>query len=176
MRVIAVRAGRGNVSSSTVHNIFGSARVPRWEFLEHVLLALGGAGVRDEFLALWRAAENASEAISGHLADGSSTQGWRPPRATSRAPQASGPGGVRDWNDPVQRPPMRIWSNEIPSRNRYFTGREAELELMRTHLDDPAGSHVQVIVGLGGVGKTEFATEYVLPEYRHLRDHLVDPR
>jgi len=161
MRVISVRAGRGNVSSSTVHSIFRSARVPRWDFLEHVVLALGGAGVRDEFLTLWRAAENASEAISEHLADGGSVQGPRPPGPTSRVPQATGSGSVRDWKGPAPRPPMRIWSNEIPTRNRYFTGREAELELMRTNLDDPAGPHVQVTVGMGGVGKTEFATEYV---------------
>jgi tetratricopeptide (TPR) repeat protein len=158
MRVIAVRAGRGNVSSSTVHNIFRSARVPRWELLEHVVLALDGAGVRGEFLALWRAAENASDAISEHLADGSSAPGRHPPGLTSRGTQATAPGSVRDWMHPA---PMRILSNEIPSRNQYFTGRAAELEVMRANLSDPAGPHVQVIVGMGGVGKTEFATEYV---------------
>jgi tetratricopeptide (TPR) repeat protein len=55
----------------------------------------------------------------------------------------------------------RIWSNEIPSRNRYFTGREAELELIRNNLSSSKGRRVQAIVGLGGIGKTELAAEYV---------------
>ena len=56
MREIAIRAGRGNISSSTVHNIFRSPRVPKWGFLEQVVRALGGGPDRDEFLLLWQAA------------------------------------------------------------------------------------------------------------------------
>src|ERR1700722_1570747 len=52
-REIATRAGRGNISSSTVHNLFRSAKVPRWAFLEQVVKALGGEQERDAFLALW---------------------------------------------------------------------------------------------------------------------------
>jgi tetratricopeptide (TPR) repeat protein len=126
-----------------------------------VVLALGGAGVRDDFFALWRAAENASEAISEQPGDGNVAQERRPSGPSSREPQATGSGRSQDWKDPAPRPPVRIRSNEIPSRNRYFTGREGELELIRDNLDNPAGPHVQVIVGMGGVGKTEFATEYV---------------
>jgi hypothetical protein len=33
MREIAIRAGRGNISSSTVHNLFRRSQVPRWSFL-----------------------------------------------------------------------------------------------------------------------------------------------
>ena len=162
MRVIAVRAGRGNVSASTVHNMFRSARVPRWDFLEHVVLTLGGAGVRDEFLALWRAAEDASEAIAERLGDGSDARVRWPRVPSSREPTALGPGRSLNRKDPAPRPPVvRIRSNEIPSRNPYFTGREAELELIGHNLGDPVGPHVQVIVGMGGVGKTEFVTEYV---------------
>ena len=56
MREIAIRAGRGKISSSTVHNIFRSSRVPRWAFLEQIVNALGGANDRDRFLVLWQAA------------------------------------------------------------------------------------------------------------------------
>ena len=56
---------------------------------------------------------------------------------------------------------MRIWSNEIPPPNTYFTGRESELELIRTNLDGPKGPHVQVLIGMGGIGKTELAAEYI---------------
>jgi hypothetical protein len=51
MREIAIRAGRGNISSSTVHNVFRSAKVPRWAFLELIVKALGGVQERDVFLA-----------------------------------------------------------------------------------------------------------------------------
>jgi hypothetical protein len=42
MREIALLAGRGNISSSTVHNLFRRPQVPRWSFLEQVVKALGG--------------------------------------------------------------------------------------------------------------------------------------
>src|SRR5208282_2553094 len=53
-REIAVGIGRGVISSSTVHNMFRSSRVPRWGFLELVVEQLHGD--REEFLALWQAA------------------------------------------------------------------------------------------------------------------------
>ena len=57
MRRIAIKAGRGTISSSSVHNIFRRARVPRWEFLTHVIGALDGTEQdREEISALWQAA------------------------------------------------------------------------------------------------------------------------
>lgn len=172
MREIAIRAGRGNISSSSVHNIFRSARVPRWTFLEHVVLALGGARARDEFHALWQAAwraENETEATAERPADGGLTQ-ERVSGPVSRTASAAASGGVRDWQDPAPRLPMKTWSNEIPSRNQYFTGREAELELIGTNLSGPGGPHVQVLVGMGGIGKTELATEYI---YRNIGTYEI---
>ena len=64
MREIARRAGRGNVSSSTVHNVFSGSRVPRWDFLEIIVKALGGGPDRDEFQALWDAAWRAQNHAS----------------------------------------------------------------------------------------------------------------
>src|ERR1700722_2013613 len=55
-REIAIRAGRGDMSPSTVHNVFLRAQVPRWSFLERVITALGGADERGAFLSLWEAA------------------------------------------------------------------------------------------------------------------------
>ena len=59
------------------------------------------------------------------------------------------------------RPSQRIWSNEIPPRNRNFTGRKKELETLGRNLGSEESPHVQVISGMGGVGKTELATEYI---------------
>jgi hypothetical protein len=64
MREIAIRAGRGNISSSTVHNLFRRSQVPRWVFLEQVVKALGGAQERELFLALWDAAWRAENDVA----------------------------------------------------------------------------------------------------------------
>ena len=156
MREIAVQAGRGKISSSTVHNIFRNSSVPRWAFLEQIVKVLGSPDDRDRFLVLWQAAWRAENDQAG----------TEPARAVS-----SGPGVVRggstnaagfaDRADQVPKLSQRIWSNEIPTRNRHFTGREAELELIYEDLCAGGAPHLKVIVGMGGVGKTELATEYV---------------
>ena len=64
MREIATRAGRGNISSSTVHNLFRRSQVPRWAFLEQVVKALGGAQEREGFLTLWEAAWRAENDVA----------------------------------------------------------------------------------------------------------------
>lgn len=147
MREIAVGIGRGVISSSTVHNMFRSARVPRWGFLELVVEELHGD--RAEFLVLWQAAQRAEEAFG---------------------PSPNGPAEV---TTPTQEQPQylpgparRIWSNEIPPRNLHFTGRTAELAGLYANLIVGGRQHpaVQVISGMGGIGKTEIAAEYI---YRH---------
>jgi tetratricopeptide (TPR) repeat protein len=145
MREIAIRAGRGNISSSTVHNVFRRAQVPRWSFLEQIVRALGAdATARDAFLSLWEAAWRAENDVAPPL----------PRRAAdAHLPQA--------WLEAVPQPAQRIWSNEIPSRNANFTGRTAELERLAGNLFGRPQPHVQVISGMGGIGKTELATEYI---------------
>lgn len=55
----------------------------------------------------------------------------------------------------------RAWS--VPyARNVHFTGREDELRDLRNSLtSDQAARRVQVICGLGGIGKTQLALEYL---------------
>jgi tetratricopeptide (TPR) repeat protein len=158
MRDVALRAGRGNISASTVHNLFRSSRVPRWPFLEHVVRALGGDQDRKEFLGLWEAAwreENESaEPVSDDLEH---------PRAEPSmwSAQAEYPGGAKGPAVTIPRPSQRIWSSEVPSRNLNFTGRVAALETIRHNLESRQHPHVQVISGMGGIGKTEIAIEYI---------------
>ena len=144
MREIASRAGRGRISSSTVHNVFRSTRVPRWSFLEEIVKALQGDTT--EFLALWRAAYQAEHDPG-------------PPHETlpDTAPSAPGAG------EPAPVRYRRIWSSEIPRRNLNFTGRVAELDVLRANLvsGGQPRPRAQVISGMGGVGKTEIATEYI---------------
>jgi tetratricopeptide (TPR) repeat protein len=166
MREIAIRAGRGNISSSTVHNLFRRSQVPRWAFLEQVVKALGGAQEREAFLALWEAAwraENHVAAPQKALTDVALAQVHaRDHLEFPQRPFRETPLGVtRGWTEPMPRPSHRVWSNEIPSRNPNFTGRTAELERLRDNLFSRQPPHVQVISGMGGIGKTELATEYV---------------
>ncbi len=161
MREIARRAGRGNISPSTVHNLFRSSRVPRWDFLEQVVIALGGVQDRQEFLVLWQAAwraENDVDTTRNGPTNGMSTQG-RDGNQNSGLGQPPMQGALRGEATP--RPSQRIWSNEIPHRNVDFTGRVSELEMMHDNLNSQQPPHVQVIVGMGGIGKTELATEYI---------------
>ena len=86
MREIAARAGRGRISSSTVHNVFRNSRVPRWSFLEIIVSTLKGDTA--EFLILWQAAwqaENTSEAPRSGLPDGT------PPNQEPAEPAAPPP-------------------------------------------------------------------------------------
>ena len=159
MRDIALRAGRGNISASTVHNLFRSSRVPRWPFLEHVVRALGSDQDREEFLTLWQAAWREENESAGLVNDDPEE-----PRAEPliiRPAQGEHPGGVKGPAVTVPRPSQRIWSNEVPSRNLNFTGRVAELETIRHNLESRQPPHVQVISGMGGIGKTEIAIEYI---------------
>lgn len=154
MREIALRAGRGRISSSTVHNVFRSSRVPRWSFLEYIVIALGGDSA--EFQALWQTAWQAEHKSA-------------PARATSPDPAPSSQGSAEPVTARASQP---IWSTEIPSRNGNFTGRVAELEALRANLVLRGRPHppAQVISGMGGIGKTEIATEYI---HRHRDDYDI---
>ena len=145
MREIAVRAGHGKISSSTVHNIFRSTKVPKWIFLKEIVRVLHGD--TEAFLTLWQAAsqaENNAEKPSPSLAD------------VAPLPQAQ-------LETVTVAASQRLWSTEIPSRNPNFTGRVAELRALRSNLVRSARSRppAQIISGMGGIGKTEIAVEYI---------------
>jgi tetratricopeptide (TPR) repeat protein len=63
-----------------------------------------------------------------------------------------------------------IW-NVPHNRNPNFTGREEILTNLRTHLlSNQSVSLVQAIHGLGGVGKTQVAVEFI---YRHVNEYEI---
>lgn len=160
MREIAKRAGRGNVSPSTVHNVFSGSRVPRWDFLEKIIIALGGAPSRDEFHTLWDAAWRAQNDVRTPR-DGLVDAVPSPGRHSEHSPRPTRPAALSRGTGGPPRPSQRIWSNEIPPRNPNFTGRATELKTLSRNLDSQPAPHVQVISGMGGIGKTELATEYI---------------
>lgn len=173
MREISIRAGHG-ISSSTVHNIFSRSRVPRRDFLEQVVKALGGdARVRDEFFVLWEAAwraehdaDSARDSRDDRRPIGTRTtlDTVRSSRSVSQAPPSPGAGNR------AEAPSRRVWSDDIPDRNRYFTGRAAELAQLDSNLDSQETPKAQVISGMGGIGKTHLATEYI---YRNIDKYEI---
>ncbi|MEV2234537.1 FxSxx-COOH system tetratricopeptide repeat protein [Streptomyces phaeochromogenes] len=88
----------------------------------------------------------------------------RPPRqggtpVSAGSPVASGP-----------HDPPRIWGN-VPQRNRNFTGRETLLEVLRERLRGGVAAVLpEALHGMGGVGKSQIAIEYV---YRHSREYRL---
>jgi tetratricopeptide (TPR) repeat protein len=75
------------------------------------------------------------------------------------------------------KPPRRhtyIWGSEIPFRNPHFTGREAEIRTLREQLVAGGSAVIRqppsALYGLGGVGKTQIATEYA---HRFAEDYEV---
>jgi tetratricopeptide (TPR) repeat protein len=163
LRQIATRIGRGVVSSSTVHNMFRGPRVPKWGFLELVVEELGGDVA--EFRGLWQAARQAEAAADNPRTTGAAANGGSAPESGTSvsSPMLAAPTGPA-----VPGTPQRIWSNEIPQRNLHFTGRVDELAALRANVtrDDRQHPAAQLISGMGGVGKTEIATEYI-HQHRH---------
>lgn len=59
--------------------------------------------------------------------------------------------------------------SDVPYRNPYFTGRTAELTELHARLD-PSQAGIVPLYGLGGIGKSEIAAEYV---HRHGADYSL---
>lgn len=82
---------------------------------------------------------------------------------TAETPRSAGTGDVQHPGAQPKRHTY-IWGSEIPFRNPHFTGREDELLALRTQLQSGAPAVVRqpphALYGLGGVGKSQIATEY----------------
>ncbi len=167
IREIAAGVGRGVISPSTIHNMFRGTRVPKWGFLELVVEELRGDTA--EFRLLWQAArvaENAEAGVDqGEIVATSPGNGESAPTAEKSVSVTTRP-SVSTAEPTVSVSSRRLWSNENPPRNPHFTGRDAALEALRANLtrEDRPYPATQLISGMGGVGKTEIATEYI---YRH---------
>lgn len=71
---------------------------------------------------------------------------------------------------PAPEGPPRIWGN-VPQRNRNFTGRLGLLEQLQERLGRGVTAVLpEALHGMGGVGKSQIAIEYV---YRHNRDYRL---
>ncbi|MEU6662454.1 FxSxx-COOH system tetratricopeptide repeat protein [Streptomyces sp. NPDC046821] len=76
-------------------------------------------------------------------------------------------GGSR--GDVLQKPPP-VWGN-VPPRNRAFTGRVQLLDDLHRRLQEGTTAVLpEALQGMGGVGKSQLAVEYV---YRHLNEYQI---
>jgi hypothetical protein len=72
-------------------------------------------------------------------------------------------------SDGLQKPPP-VWGN-VPPRNRTFTGRVQLLEDLHRRLQEGTTAVLpEALQGMGGVGKSQLAVEYV---YRHMHEYQV---
>lgn len=92
------------------------------------------------------------------------------PRPTAATPSNSGYTSSLEDSGSLLQPAgerqryARIWGSETPFRNPHFTGRETELAALREQLESGKTAVIRqppsALYGLGGVGKTQIATEY----------------
>ncbi|MEU9337873.1 FxSxx-COOH system tetratricopeptide repeat protein [Streptomyces sp. NPDC048290] len=79
------------------------------------------------------------------------------------------PAPLRSRGETAQKPPP-VWGN-VPPRNRAFTGREQLLEDLHQRLQEGTTAVLpEALQGMGGVGKSQLAVEYV---YRHMNEYQV---
>lgn len=92
---------------------------------------------------------------------------------TAMTPDSGDSGSFSQPTDRRQRH-TRIWGSEIPFRNPHFTGREVELRALRGELQASGSAVIRqppsALYGLGGVGKTQIATEYA---HRYAEEYEV---
>ncbi|WP_127498997.1 FxSxx-COOH system tetratricopeptide repeat protein [Actinoplanes solisilvae] len=142
------------VSHETVSSLLSGNAIPRWSKVECVVRVLAKMAVHrpdpeaevQRFLALWNAK--------------------RDNRSGGPAPVPPDPPPNASETPPVSEPP----SANVPARNPGFIGREDLMEIMRARLDATPWQPL-VLHGLGGVGKTSIASEFVHRE-RHRYDHV----
>ncbi|MEV4053966.1 FxSxx-COOH system tetratricopeptide repeat protein [Amycolatopsis sp. NPDC049688] len=91
-----------------------------------------------------------------------------PGEPTTRIAHPAASGAFRSF--PARQPddPPQVWGN-VPPRNPNFTGRGELLEQLAKRLNSGTTAVLpSALHGLGGIGKTQMATEYI---YRHLQDY-----
>ncbi|MGW0332496.1 FxSxx-COOH system tetratricopeptide repeat protein [Streptomyces sp. NPDC003011] len=136
----------------------------------------------------------AAAALTARLSHDSAASGARPPAVRERLDHALSPsaggsehvvrrpgtGGDVSVGDPQAvsaaqqgekaRKPPPVWG-DVPPRNRAFTGRGQLLEELHQRLQEGTTAVIpEALQGMGGVGKSQLAVEYV---YRHMHEYQV---
>ena len=155
MRDVAHKAGLGRISSSTVHNVFRRSKVPRWIFVEEIVKALDGDPAT--FKALWEAAWQAENRIQVSRRQPAGQRPARPGPGRGRAECGAGP-------------PSESGRTRFPPGTSISPAGWPSLIRCPANLLGRQSPHVQVICGMGGIGKTELATEYI---YRNMDKYEI---
>jgi tetratricopeptide (TPR) repeat protein len=157
------------VSHETVSGMLRGELLPRWPKFESVVRQLtawaidprpGQSDIRRWF-RLWSAASGEPSDLAAVASDPGPLGSGRSspvepvdpsPHQRTDEPTAAAPGAV-------ERPFPRIRGG-LPTRNEHFTGRDTLFDLLREKFTTRPAPPV-VLWGLGGVGKTQAAIEYV---------------
>lgn len=92
------------------------------------------------------------------------------PNAPRQGGKTVSPGSLAASGAQPPNSPPRLWGN-VPQRNRNFTGREALLDRLRERLRGGVAAVLpEALHGMGGVGKSQIAIEYL---YRHNREYRL---
>ncbi|PZS22586.1 MAG: hypothetical protein DLM61_25720 [Pseudonocardiales bacterium] len=155
---------RDTVSHETISLMLRGEGVPRWIKLECVVRHLADIAVRKpdvaatvgKFHELWSAAVTADQA--GDTAD--------PHGIPADSPHVIAPSGLSgSLLEDTSSAPTTDLLGDLPPRNTNFVGREHHLRVIDEMLG--AGAGVLTLNGIGGVGKTQLAVEYI----HRFRDH-----
>lgn len=141
------------VSHETVSGLLSGNTIPRWSKVECVVTVLAERAHRPEpqaevrrFLPLWNLS-NDQRAAAGPLLNLEPLEPLEPPPPIAPTEPSTG---------------------TVPARNPGFTGRSEILDLMRSRLAAEPWQPL-ILHGLGGVGKTSIAAEFV-----HRESHRYD--
>jgi hypothetical protein len=156
------------VSHETVSSTLRGDIVPAWPRVQAMVTIFVDMSVRQQNLdaaitlmhQLWLAARRESDSDPGGSRNAERSSPQLPP-APAEPPARPSP-----WSPPTAPPDdspaeehERI-EGPLPDRNPLFTGREILLDTMHAyHLEHPNAP--LVVYGIGGVGKTQLAREYV---------------
>jgi len=156
-----------SVSHETVSSTLRGDIMPAWNKVQAMVTIFVEMSVQEHHLdaeitrmhRLWLAARRAP----GDDPGGGREAGQPAPLGR---PASAEPGGTPVWSPPTVAPDdpateerERI-TGPLPDRNPLFTGREILLDTMRAyHVEHPNAP--LVVYGIGGVGKTQLAREYV---------------
>lgn len=153
-------AEQSGLGVRTISDLERGVRSPHPRSLRLVTSALGISGAAADELVAWYRAPGNSGVVLPRQADNEQLAG---------SPSASIDADLK-WNNPTPS----VLPRQLPAGSAYFTGREAELDILDGWFEQaPTASGavmISIICGMAGVGKTALALRWAHQAARHFPD------